>query len=140
MHVLSYPKHNNVAWFISDGVDYVAINQTITFLPGETFVSATVYIVDDSIHEDNETLIGMLKTSNSTPDYVLIGAPFMAVGTITDDDVLSKYTSIFAIFLIVSGLDVWKECNYLEKTHMVCFYLWEVMRFLKFTNRTTRSC
>ena len=74
--------------------------------------------MDDSIHEDNETLIGILKTSNSTPDYVLIGAPFIAVGTITDDDVLSKYTSIFSIFLIVSGLDVWKECNYLEKcTH-----------------------
>ena len=61
--------------------------------------------MDDSIHEDNETLIGILKTSNSTPDYVLIGAPFIAVGTITDDDVLSKYKSIFSIFLIVSGLE-----------------------------------
>lgn len=50
--------------------------------------------MDDSIHEDNETFTGTLKTSNSTPDYVLIGPPSTAIGIISDDDVLSKYTNI----------------------------------------------
>ena len=54
--------------------------------------------MDDGIHEDNETLIGMLKTSNSTPDYVLFEAPFITVGTISDDDILSMYTSISVSF------------------------------------------
>ena len=95
MYVLSC---QNTVMQYSDGVDFVAISQAITFLPGERFISATVTIVDDSIHEDNETLIGMLKTSNLISDYVLFKAPFTTVGTISDDDVLSMYTSISVPF------------------------------------------
>ena len=60
------------------------------FAPGETCVSVVVSVTDDEVHEKDETFVGSLKTSNSTPDNVLIGDPSMAVGTIIDDDDLSK--------------------------------------------------
>lgn len=72
-------------------MDYIATNQTVTFLPGETCVSVTVDIRDDSINELNETFIGTIKTGASTPDHITIGSPSTAVGTIIDDDSLCKY-------------------------------------------------
>jgi len=69
-----------------DGVDYTATNETIVFPPGETCVSVNVDITDDNVHEENETFIGSLKTSDSTPDHVSIGTPSTAIGTIIDDD------------------------------------------------------
>ena len=73
------------------GGDYTAIAiETVTFAPGETCVSVVVSVTDDEVHEKNETFVGSLKTSNLTPDNVLTGDPSMAVGTIIDDDDLSK--------------------------------------------------
>jgi len=73
------------------GGDYIAIaTETVTFAPGETCVSVVVNVTDDEVHEKNETFVGSLKTSNLTPDNVLTGDPSMAVGTIIDDDDLSK--------------------------------------------------
>jgi len=73
------------------GGDYTAIaSETVTFAPGETCVSVVVSVTDDEVHEKNETFVGSLKTSNSTPDNVLIVDPSMSVGTIIDDDDLSK--------------------------------------------------
>ena len=53
-------------------------------------MSVVVNVTDDAVPEDDEDFYGLLKTSNSTPDNVLIGDPSMAVGNITDDDELSK--------------------------------------------------
>ena len=72
----------------TDGVDYIATSQIITFQPGETCVSVPVDILDDGVHEKNETFIGKLKISDSTPYHVSIGEPSTAVGTIIDDDIL----------------------------------------------------
>jgi len=71
-------------------VDYIATNKTVIFPPGETCVSVTVDIINDGVHEKNETFIGSLKTSDSTPDYVSIGELFAVFGTIIDDDKLGK--------------------------------------------------
>jgi len=49
-----------------------------------------VWVTDDTVLEEDETFVGLLKTSNSTPDNVFLGDPSMAVGTIIDDDNLSK--------------------------------------------------
>ena len=78
-------------------MDYTAVtSQTVTFAPGETCVSVVVSVTDDEELEEDETFVGVLKTSGSTPDNVLIGTPSMAVGTIIDDDDLGKkyYTDI----------------------------------------------
>ena len=80
-------------YVFTDGVDYIATNQTITFLPGETCVSVTVDIIDDLIHEENESFIGILKISDSAVlDDISIGEPSTSVGIIIDDDVLGKYS------------------------------------------------
>ena len=75
-----------------DGVDYISISQTITFPPNETCVSVTVEILDDSIHEGNESFIATLKRNDSIINNVLIGTPSTAVGIIIDDDELCKHT------------------------------------------------
>ena len=76
---------------LTDSRDYTAISsETVTFAPGETCVSVVVSVTDDEVHEKDETFVGLLKTSNSTPDNVLIGEPSMAGGIIIDDDDLSK--------------------------------------------------
>ena len=53
-------------------------------------VSVSVDIIDDNIHEGNETFIGILKMSNSTFDNVIISTA-SAVGIIIDDDELCKH-------------------------------------------------
>ena len=81
----------HIILFLTVGEDYTAIaSETVTFAPGETCVSVVVSVTDDEVHEKDETFVGLLKASNSTPDNVLIEDPSMAVGNITDDDELSK--------------------------------------------------
>jgi len=76
--------------FLIAGVDYTAItSETVTFPPGETCVVVVVSVTDDTVLEEDETFIGLLKTSNLTPGNVFVGDPSMAVGTIIDDDDLS---------------------------------------------------
>ena len=79
--------HNNQ---FTDGVDYIAVNRTVTFPPNELRVSVTVDIINDRIHEDNETFIAVLKASNSFND-VVIGEQSTSVGIIFDDDILGNY-------------------------------------------------
>ena len=66
----------------------------MTFLPGETCVSVTVPINDDSIPEKTESFVAVLMTSDATPDHVSIGTPSTAVGLITDNDPLGKHTYV----------------------------------------------
>lgn len=74
------------------GVDYTAADIVVTFPPGEDCVLVNVGITDDTINEENETFIGILKTLDATPGNIIIGKPSRAVGTIIDDDIISKYT------------------------------------------------
>ena len=53
-------------------------------------MSVVVSVTDDEVLEEDETFVGSLKKNNLTPDNVLTGDPSMAVGTIIDDDDLSK--------------------------------------------------
>ena len=51
----------------------------------------TVNITNDIIHEADESFIGALKLSGSTPVHVSIGTPSTAVGVIINDDDLGMY-------------------------------------------------
>ena len=59
-------------------------------------MSVTVDIMDDRIHEDNETFIGILKISDFALDVISVGEPSTSVGIIIDDDVLGKYSHTHA--------------------------------------------
>ena len=86
-----------------DGVDYTAAQDVVvTFLPGEDCVLVNVGITDDSINEENETFIGILKSLDATPSNVLIGAPSRAIGTIINDDPISKYICCLSFHITVS--------------------------------------
>jgi Calx-beta domain/NHL repeat len=65
------------------GLDYIATNGTITFLPGEMIATIHVPILNDSLVEGPETV--NLTLSNPTGG-VLFGIPTNAVLTITDND------------------------------------------------------
>ena len=54
----------------------------------------TVDILDDSIHEANETFIAILKAS----DNVVIGEQSTSVGIISDDDILGNYLRTVATY------------------------------------------
>ncbi len=64
------------------GVDYLPINQQITFLPGQTSLSVSVPILGDTIVESNETFLVMLSGVHNA----WLRNP-VAVGTILNDDI-----------------------------------------------------
>lgn len=64
------------------GSDYTAINQTITFAPGETSQIVTVAILPDSDDEPNEEF----SLTLSSPSNSSLGATASMVITIVDDD------------------------------------------------------
>ena len=57
----------------------------------------TVNITDDVIHEEDESFIGALKLTNSTPVHVSIGVSSTAVGIIIDDDDLGMYICTYYV-------------------------------------------
>ena len=61
-------------------------------------MSVAIDIIDDGIHEENETFIATLKRNDSIFNDVFIGTPSTAVGIIIDDDELCKHLHmIYAI-------------------------------------------
>jgi len=65
------------------GSDYTAVNQTVTFAPGETSKTVSVPITNNAIHEANETV----QLSLSSPSAgATLGTPSTATLTILDDD------------------------------------------------------
>ena len=60
-------------------------------------MSVTVDIIDDGIHEENETFIATLKRNDSSLDDVIIAEPSTAVGIIIDDDKLCKHLYLFIL-------------------------------------------
>ena len=106
-----------------DGIDYTAAQDVVvTFLPGEDCVLVNVGITDDSINEENETFIGILKSLDATPSNVLIGAPSRAIGTIINDDPISKYNLYIVCHFT---LQLVKLCVNASSLYMyVCIRTW----------------
>jgi hypothetical protein len=72
----------------TDGSDYTSVNSSLTFSPGETSKSFNVSISNDSLDEDNETiLIEFGDITNATA-----GSTDTAVLTITDNDATPSVT------------------------------------------------
>ena len=92
--------------FAIDGIDYIATNQTIIFLPGETSVSVTVNITDDRIHEGDETFIGIIKISDFFLDDISIGEQSTSLGVIIDDDDLGKYLHAYRTYIYIMHMYV----------------------------------
>src|SRR5207244_3186982 len=65
-----------------DGVDYTLANGTLTFAPGVTTQQIALSVVDDALHEANETIV----TTLSNPINAALGAPTSNTYTITDND------------------------------------------------------
>jgi hypothetical protein len=68
--------------------DYEIALGTLTFAPGETSKTFTVFIVDDNLVEGTETL--GLALSNPTGTNVSLGSPSTAEVTIIDNDLVSS--------------------------------------------------
>ncbi|MYB29013.1 MAG: hypothetical protein F4X38_07720, partial [Acidimicrobiaceae bacterium] len=81
-----YDDEMTVDWTTSDGTatagqDYTADSGTLRFAPGETSKTITVDVLDDDVHEPDETFTVTL----SNPTEASIGRA-TATGTIKDDD------------------------------------------------------
>jgi hypothetical protein len=63
------------------GSDYTALSSKVTFVPGQTSKSVTVFVHGDKVKERNETLYLQL----SAPSNTTLGAA-KATGTIKNDD------------------------------------------------------
>lgn len=67
----------------TNGQDYRAINSIITFAAGQTVKSFTIPIINDKVHEQNETVP---LTLSSPSDNAILGTITRATLTINDDD------------------------------------------------------
>ena len=68
--------------FISEGVDYISINEIVNFQSGETLKNISITILDDSYIEETEYFI--LKIESMEGDVTLSISE--AVATIQDND------------------------------------------------------
>ena len=85
-------------------VDYVTLVQDLVFNSGEDHKVFSADIINDLIAESDESFEVFLKVTRDSPN-VRIGQPSAAVGTIIDDDVLSKYFTMrfhFAVYICFS--------------------------------------
>jgi uncharacterized delta-60 repeat protein len=67
----------------TEGVDYTAVSNTVTFLPGETFKTVFVPVLDDVLDEGDET-VGLILTN--VAGSATIAAPSDAVLTIVENE------------------------------------------------------
>ena len=70
------------------GTDYVALLGSVTVLAGNKSATIDVTVIDESLLEDNETVIVTLS-STSDADVTIDGSAKTATVTIADDDVAS---------------------------------------------------
>jgi hypothetical protein len=66
------------------GMDYTAVNQTVSFAAGETSKTVTVAINNDTLAEANETFT--LQLANPTGGAIIAAAANRITGTILDND------------------------------------------------------
>ena len=74
--------------FHTADVDYITLDQNITFDSGDSNNTFSVEIVNDTIPESDKSFEVVLKTISG--DDVIIGESSVAVGTIYDDEIPSK--------------------------------------------------
>jgi hypothetical protein len=66
----------------TSGTDYSGGSGTLTFAPGATSASITLILLNDNVHEGNETVV----VSLSSPANATIGSPSATTVTILNDD------------------------------------------------------
>lgn len=76
------------------GEDYTATTETVTIAAGERSARVTVPIIDDSIHEDNETFTVTLSNPSGGEDAVSGDEPSSDVTIISDDPVPPPVVSV----------------------------------------------
>jgi len=64
------------------GVDYTLVNGTLTFNPGQTSKTIAITVINDTIHENDETV----QVTLSAPVNATLGTPSVHTYTIQDDD------------------------------------------------------
>lgn len=78
-----------------DGIDYVPVTgETLNFIPGDTVIGSSIYIIDDDLIEGAEQF--SITLSIDVPSLGLtIGQPSVMQITITDNDAAApgKYPS-----------------------------------------------
>jgi hypothetical protein len=79
------------------GADYLPINKTLSFAPGERRKSFTVTIFDNGASEPGETVELLL----SNPQKAAIGSPDTAVITILDDEIVPTVQFTASSLLLV---------------------------------------
>ena len=85
-HILPYFCHNNkllkYLYFLSDGEDFIAIDDVFVISPGQTELVVPIALVDDVFPEGVEVFEVLLSTSPG----VFIDSPSRATVTILNDD------------------------------------------------------
>ena len=70
----------------SSRCDYETKIETLTFAPGETTKSITIFVVDDSYDETDEAFTVNLRSSSLTGSGATLGTPTTATVSIIDND------------------------------------------------------
>ena len=77
----------------SNGVDYLTMNGTLTFLPGEDVQYIQVEVVDDDVVEPDETIL--LQLTNATGGLLLGGQKSTVLHVLNDDAAFEFGATIF---------------------------------------------
>ncbi len=77
---------NAISLVASSRCDYETTIGTLTFAPGETSKTITVFLVDDSYDEDTESFTIALRSFSVSGSGVALGSPATATVAITDND------------------------------------------------------
>ena len=88
------------------GSDYTATSGTLNFAAGESTKTVSVPVLDDSIHEDDETLT--LALSNASGAWIEDGT---ATGTIEDDDPAPEAPDAPSVPTLTAG-QTWLEASW----------------------------
>ena len=71
--------------------DYDSDVIEVTFNPGDTRMTISINITDDSIDEEDEAFALDLTRTSATPDTLEIAGPTTAFGIIEDNDNIGTY-------------------------------------------------
>ena len=80
MYHAQHIDNNN---FTGRGIDYTSGRYNITITAGKTAAILSISIVNDTVHEGNESF-ALLIMNNQLPNRVSRGSPSMATVTIVD--------------------------------------------------------
>ncbi len=86
---------------IQEGLDYEAVETTVTFLPGQTYASVPLTILNDGLGEGEESLV--LLVSPETPGPDITGFEQITVFIDDDDTVLPVAGRLTALLVAAYG-------------------------------------